>query len=95
MLSGILNTPSSVIFPKNVRIIGTINIDETTHYLSPKILDRAHIMKFDSPLLFDWDSITLEIEPLKNADRKLKFNIEDFNYRDPYPAFIQKNTLPH
>ena len=93
MLSGILNTPSSVIFPKNVRIIGTINIDETTHYLSPKILDRAHIMKFDSPLLFDWDSITLEIEPLKNADRKLKFNIEDFNYRDPYPAFDKDNDF--
>jgi len=57
MLSGILNTPSSIIFPKNVRIIGAINIDETTHYLSPKILDRAHIMKFDSPLLQDWTKI--------------------------------------
>ena len=57
MISGILNTPSSIIFPKNVRIIGAINIDETTHYLSPKILDRAHIMKFDSPLLQNWDEI--------------------------------------
>jgi energy-coupling factor transporter ATP-binding protein EcfA2 len=44
MLGAILNTPSSIIFPKNVRIIGAINIDETTHYLSPKILDRAHII---------------------------------------------------
>lgn len=52
MISGILNIPSSIKFPLNVRIIGAINIDETTHYLSPKILDRAHIMKFDSPLLF-------------------------------------------
>lgn len=93
MLSGILNTPSSIKFPKNVRIIGTINIDETTHYLSPKILDRAHIMKFDSPLLFDWEMIADEIETLKNTDYKLKLNIEDFNDRGSYPKFDIDNEF--
>ena len=29
--------------PKNIRFFGAINIDETTNYLSPKILDRAQI----------------------------------------------------
>ncbi|MEN1933955.1 hypothetical protein P4909_25075 [Escherichia coli] len=57
MLAGVLGTPSSITIPANVRIIGAINIDETTHYLSPKILDRAHVMKFKSPLLTDWDAI--------------------------------------
>jgi hypothetical protein len=87
MLSGILSTPSSIIFPKNVRIIGAINIDETTHYLSSKILDRAHIMKFDSPLLFDWDIITKEIQDSANVDKKIKFNIDDFGTRKEYPKF--------
>ena len=67
MISGILNVPASIPFPKNVRIIGAINIDETTHYLSPKILDRAHVMKFDNPLLYDLNIINEEIEMLSNT----------------------------
>lgn len=87
MLSGILNTPSSIKFPKNVRIIGAINIDETTHYLSPKILDRSHIMKFDSPLLQDWTKIADEIEEIENNDLKIKFDIDDLGIRKPYPSY--------
>ena len=93
MLGGILNTPSSILFPSNVRIIGAINIDETTHYLSPKILDRAHIMKFDSPLLQDWDKIENEIENVDNKDFKIKFKIEDLGTRKAYPSFDRKNDF--
>jgi len=93
MLSGILNTPSSINFPKNVRIIGAINIDETTHYLSPKILDRAHIMKFDSPLLQDWDRIADEIEDIENKEFKIKINIEDLGIREPYPSFDRNDEF--
>ncbi len=87
MLSGILNTPSSITFPKNIRIIGAINIDETTYNLSPKILDRAHIMKFDSPLLQDWDKIANEVEDIENKEFKIKINIDDLGTREPYPPF--------
>jgi hypothetical protein len=93
MISGIINTPSSVFLPKNVRIIGAINIDETTHYLSPKILDRAHIMKFDSPLLNDWEKIEQEVEINENSIFKLKFEIEDFGVRNPYPSFNIKDDF--
>jgi len=93
MLSGILNTPSSIVFPSNVRIIGAINIDETTHYLSPKILDRAHIMKFDSPLLQDWDTIATEIENVENKELKIKFKIEDLGTRKDYPSFDRDNEF--
>lgn len=92
MLSGILNTPSSITFPKNVRIIGAINIDETTHYLSPKILDRAHIMKFDSPLLQNWDAIETEIKDVENKDLKIKFKIEDLGIREDYPSFTDNKN---
>ena len=87
MINGILRIPPKLKFPKNVRIIGAINIDETTHYLSPKILDRAHIMKFDSPLLFDWTQIANEIEDNENKNFKIKFSIEDLGLREPYPSF--------
>jgi len=93
MLSGILNTPSSITFPKNVRIIGAINIDETTHYLSPKILDRAHIMKFDSPLLQDWTKIANEIEDVKNKQLRIKLNIEDLGEREAYPSYDREDEF--
>jgi len=87
LLSGFLNTPSSIRFPENVRVIGTINVDETTHYLSPKILDRAHIVRFGSPLLGDFSEIEKEIERFENLDGPLKFDICDMGLRTSYPKF--------
>lgn len=87
MISGLINTPSSIKFPKNVRVIGAINIDETTHYLSPKILDRTHIMKFDSPLLYDWTAIAKEIEENDKKNHILKFDLIELGVRQPYPSF--------
>lgn len=33
-------------WPENLFVIGTVNIDETTHMFSPKVLDRAHVIEF-------------------------------------------------
>ena len=33
-------------FPKNLFVVGTVNIDETTYMFSPKILDRANVVEF-------------------------------------------------
>jgi len=38
--------PSSIHLPKNLFIIGTVNIDETTYMFSPKVLDRANVIEF-------------------------------------------------
>jgi hypothetical protein len=38
--------PSSVELPKNLFIIGTVNVDETTYMFSPKVLDRANVIEF-------------------------------------------------
>lgn len=45
--------PHQVAWPKNLFIIGTVNIDETTYMFSPKVLDRAHVIEFKVP----WDEI--------------------------------------
>ena len=89
MLAGVISTPSSITIPANVRIIGAINIDETTHYLSPKILDRAHIMKFRSPLLSDWDKIIREIDSYGYEDVALPlvFEIDELGVRTAYPNY--------
>ena len=40
------NVPTEIELPKNVFIIGTINVDETTYMFSPKVLDRANVIEF-------------------------------------------------
>lgn len=38
--------PQSLTLPKNLFIVGTVNIDETTYMFSPKVLDRANTIEF-------------------------------------------------
>ena len=89
MLAGVIGIPSTITIPSNVRIVGAINIDETTHYLSPKILDRAHIMKFKSPLLTDWNAIEQEIENynLDDVSKSVRLSIDELGVREQYPNF--------
>ena len=56
-LSTVLDVPSRVVVTENVRFIGAINVDQTTYGLSPKILDRAHVIRFDNPLKYSISDI--------------------------------------
>lgn len=38
--------PNEIFWSKNLFIIGTVNIDETTYMFSPKVLDRANTIEF-------------------------------------------------
>lgn len=40
------DVPSKITLPKNLFIVGTVNIDETTYMFSPKVLDRANVIEF-------------------------------------------------
>lgn len=42
--------------PPNLRVVGTANMDETTHTFSPKVLDRAFTIEFDDPDLTSFAS---------------------------------------
>ncbi len=57
--------------PKNLFIIGTVNIDETTYMFSPKVLDRANVIEFrvsdtEMTSFFD-DPKGLDMESLRGA----------------------------
>jgi 5-methylcytosine-specific restriction protein B len=43
---GECDIPAEISLPKNLFIIGTVNIDETTYMFSPKVLDRANVIEF-------------------------------------------------
>jgi restriction-modification system family protein len=40
--------PASLELPTNVVVTGTVNVDETTYGFSPKVLDRAMVLEFDT-----------------------------------------------
>lgn len=46
--------------PPNLYIIGTINVDETTFTISPKVIDRAFVIEFRDINLEEYKSILLE-----------------------------------
>ena len=40
------DVPARIPYPENLVLIGTVNMDETTHGLSDKVLDRASVIEF-------------------------------------------------
>lgn len=38
--------PELIAIPRNLWVVGTVNIDETTYMFSPKVLDRAFVFEF-------------------------------------------------
>jgi 5-methylcytosine-specific restriction protein B len=40
------DVPETLALPRNVFVIGTVNVDETTYMFSPKVLDRANVLEF-------------------------------------------------
>jgi len=48
---------SSVVFPQNLAIVGTVNMDESTHGFSRKVLDRAFTLELSDTDLGSWRSI--------------------------------------
>ena len=41
-----VEVPDQLAIPPNVSFLGTVNVDETTHAFSPKVLDRANVIEF-------------------------------------------------
>lgn len=41
-----VNARSHISFPRNLWLVGTVNVDETTYMFSPKVLDRANTFEF-------------------------------------------------
>jgi 5-methylcytosine-specific restriction enzyme B len=52
----ITGVPPSIPYPANLVLIGTVNMDETTHGLSDKVLDRACVLDFWEVDVAGWPS---------------------------------------
>lgn len=64
------DVPQQISWPKNLYIIGTVNIDESTYMFSPKVLDRANVIEFRVTELemeeFLQSVPTIDLEKLKH-----------------------------
>lgn len=66
--------PREVPYPSNLVLIGTVNMDETTHGLSDKVLDRAFVTEFWKVDLDDyrnWERATLSPEQSRRVRQLL------------------------
>ncbi|PRX18490.1 dynein-related subfamily AAA family protein [Orenia metallireducens] len=54
--------------PDNLYLVGTVNMDETTHPFSKKVLDRANTIEFSEVNLASFDLDQEEKESLKRVD---------------------------
>ncbi|MGV3487156.1 MAG: MrcB family domain-containing protein, partial [Tuberibacillus sp.] len=64
-----------VIIPDNVYIIGTVNMDETTHPFSKKVLDRANAIEFNDVKLDHFAFFEEEnelVEPVNVSNKSLR-----------------------
>jgi len=83
-----------IAFPENLYIIGTVNMDETTHPFSKKVLDRANTIEFTD--------VDLQVYPNENLTTPNPINLNNSYLRsefltmsDCYPnhkEFIEKQV---
>lgn len=78
-----------LLIPDNLYIVGTVNMDETTHPFSKKVLDRANTLEFNDVRLdyfdFDFDVPLNEMNPLNISNDHLKTKF--LTLKDAYSGY--------
>jgi len=76
------DVPPEIGFPKNLFIIGTVNIDETTYMFSPKVLDRSNVIEFrvtaDEMVSYLNTKATLNLETLAEMGANMGTSFVEF-----------------
>ena len=72
VLNGSTNSEEfqGVSWPENLYLIGTVNMDETTHAFSRKVLDRANSIEMNEVDL-QWPTIAQAMQPLSDVNNDL------------------------
>ena len=95
-LTAQMRMPTSLTLPENVWIFGAVNMDDTTHHLSPKVLDRVQVLRFQNPMLADWDAIEIEIRSaattISSDMPPLRMTPDELGQRSDYPTFDRNDV---
>jgi 5-methylcytosine-specific restriction endonuclease McrBC GTP-binding regulatory subunit McrB len=79
--------PKELYLPPNLYFVGSVNIDETTHMFSPKVLDRAFTIEFDA----DIAKYIEHINPSNKIDAAI-LSLNDFTRLGKF-ATIDKDAI--
>lgn len=79
--------PAKIALPKNLFIVGTINVDETTYMFSPKVLDRANVIEFKIS--------NEEMETFLTQDMNVDITTSDGMCANMGQDFVEKSTDKH
>jgi hypothetical protein len=69
--------PKELFLPPNVYFVGSVNIDETTHMFSPKVLDRAFTIEFGVDDFENYISFLSEMNKVKNTQNSNNYSLEE------------------
>jgi 5-methylcytosine-specific restriction enzyme B len=74
----VTDIPQKISIPPNVYVLGTINVDETTHSLSDKVLDRAFVMTL-SDVDFDhyWSTLDQAVKAMMSNEYEILCDIHN------------------
>ncbi len=93
----VYNIPSKIKIPENLFIIGTVNVDETTYMFSPKVLDRANVLEFETPSI---DKYLVEPNQRKDSFSNVDLgdlenlpDIKHFEFNENDVKKMRKNDL--
>lgn len=90
--------PAKIALPKNLFIIGTINVDETTYMFSPKVLDRANVIEFkiseNEMEIFLKQNMSIEIEAVNGLCANMGQDfVEKSTKRETESSKLAQETL--
>ena len=87
--------PAKIKIPKNIRFVGTINKDETTKDLSPKVIDRSYIMEiasYDKEIEKDMKMFKKKYEDIYS--QRLFLKADNFQFiKEDIPDEINKRLI--
>jgi tRNA uridine 5-carbamoylmethylation protein Kti12 len=72
----------SLKLPENLFIIGTVNVDETTYMFSPKVLDRANTIEFETLSVNEYINSNLLVDDFHGNVNYLQSPLMDSNISD-------------
>jgi len=84
--------PSQVRVPPNLYVIGTVNVDETTHTFSPKVLDRAFTLELTEADFSDYPPAPSEAPEEELAASKRRAVLANFAQEGQF-ARIDKTAI--
>ncbi|WP_051654256.1 hypothetical protein [Persephonella sp. KM09-Lau-8] len=85
--------PKELFLPPNLYFVGTVNIDETTHMFSPKVLDRAFTIEFDVGSFNEYLEFLNEKSENSNLADEFKDKLKQDFINNGRFAVIDKNKI--